>query len=166
MKLEAHVIPQEQLLQTDQYPMCPALCYQAEALSTSFAYVNACTKSDGEDGVQLGVILLPKVQSSNEKKSVSVSRVRLNSTPSTHAIPEQHNYQAWQEVWQKQHEEQLQQEACRDNTFQEVTLHAKCPKFSFGAMFPSIAVSQFMTKQSNIPARYGLAAQHGQSPRR
>ena len=45
-----------------------------------------------------------------------------------HAVPEQHNYQAWQEAWQGQHDEQVQQEACRVNTCQEVTLHAKRPK--------------------------------------
>jgi len=39
--LEAHVVPQEQLSQTGHYPKCPALCYQDEALSTSFAYVIA-----------------------------------------------------------------------------------------------------------------------------
>ncbi len=67
------------------------------------------TDPDGGDGVELGVILLPKAQSSNAKKSVRVSRVSFYSTPSTHAIPEQHNYQAWQEVWQEQREEQVQQ---------------------------------------------------------
>lgn len=80
---------------------------------------------DGGDGVELAGILLPKVQSSNAKKIVRVSRVRLSSRPSTHAIPAQHNYQAGQEPWQGQRNEQVQQEACRGNTFRSATLHAE-----------------------------------------
>ncbi len=78
---------------------------------------------------------MPNPQSSNAKKSVHVSRVRLNRTPSTHAIPEQHKRQAWQEVWQEQREEQMQWEACTAITFQEVTLHAKRANSEFGAKF-------------------------------
>ncbi len=54
------------------------------------------------------------------QNTVRVStRVRFDSKPSTHAVPEQHNNQAWQEAWQEQRNEQAQQEACRGSTFQE-----------------------------------------------